>query len=142
MYSTDILIRLVPKSGTLADMNRSNNPLSLADYQEKSRATAIYPDQGANFIYPTLGLVSEIGEVADVLKRVVRDENSILSTERRMAIGSEIGDILWYLSQLATELDLSIEDIATANLEKLTERKRAGTLRSRSARAIGAEPHR
>lgn len=91
-------------------------------YQEESRKTAKYPDAGKNFVYPTLGLSGETGEVAEKIKKVIRDKNSIIDDTTRMEITKELGDVLWYLSQLASELDVSLDDIAKTNLEKLFSR--------------------
>jgi NTP pyrophosphatase (non-canonical NTP hydrolase) len=91
-------------------------------YQQQSRTTALYPDVGANPIYPTLGLCGEAGEVADKVKKVIRDQGGRFSPETIAALRLELGDVLWYLAQLATELGLDLEGIASANLEKLASR--------------------
>jgi NTP pyrophosphatase (non-canonical NTP hydrolase) len=92
-------------------------------YQKMSRETAIYPNQGSNFIYPTLGLSGESGEVAEKIKKVLRDHNGIIDDPKRMEIQKELGDVLWYVAQLATELGLSMNSIAEKNIEKLFSRK-------------------
>jgi len=91
-------------------------------YQQRSRETARYPDAGANPIYPTLGLCGEAGEVADKVKKVLRDQGGRFDDAVRDDLRLELGDVLWYVAQLATELDLDLEDIAAANLEKLASR--------------------
>ncbi len=91
-------------------------------YQKQSRKTAMYPDEGNNFVYPTLGLVGESGEVAEKIKKVLRDKNGLVDENTKMEIKKELGDVLWYLSQLATELNLSLDDIANDNLQKLFSR--------------------
>jgi NTP pyrophosphatase (non-canonical NTP hydrolase) len=91
-------------------------------YQESSRETARYPEAGRNAIYPTLGLCGEAGEVADKVKKVLRDREGRFDESVRDDLRLELGDVLWYVAQLATELDLRLEDIATANLEKLASR--------------------
>ena len=91
-------------------------------YQERSRATARYPAVGANPIYPTLGLCGEAGEVADKVKKVLRDQQGRFSPEVIESLKLELGDVLWYLAQLATELDLDLDAIARANLDKLASR--------------------
>ena len=96
--------------------------MDLATYQERSRATALYPSVGANPLYPTLGLCGEAGEVADKVKKVIRDQQGEFSDETRAAIALELGDVLWYVAQLATELGWSLEAIAEANLAKLASR--------------------
>ena len=91
-------------------------------YQERCRATARYPDAGANPIYPTLGLCGEAGEVADKVKKVLRDRQGNFSSEVIADLQLELGDVLWYVAQLATELGLELEQIAQANLDKLASR--------------------
>jgi len=91
-------------------------------YQERSRATARYPQAGTNPIYPTLGLCGEAGEVADKVKKVLRDQGGHFDAAVRDDLLLELGDVLWYVAQLATELDLSLEAIAEANLAKLASR--------------------
>ena len=78
--------------------------MDLNNYQRQARNTALYPDLGSNPIYPALGLCGEAGEVADKVKKVLRDEAGVFSDERRQAIALELGDVLWYVSQLADEL--------------------------------------
>jgi NTP pyrophosphatase (non-canonical NTP hydrolase) len=96
--------------------------LDFHTYQQRSRATACYPDAGANPIYPTLGLCGEAGEVADKVKKVLRDRGGEFSAEVIAALQLELGDVLWYVAQLATELGLELDQVAQANLEKLASR--------------------
>ena len=91
-------------------------------YQERSRATARYPEAGRNPIYPTLGLCGEAGEVAEKVKKVLRDGAGVFDPQVRQSLQLELGDVLWYVAQLATELELSLEEIAEANLNKLASR--------------------
>jgi NTP pyrophosphatase (non-canonical NTP hydrolase) len=96
--------------------------MDLATYQQCSRQTARYPDAGSNPIYPTLGLCGEAGEVADKVKKVIRDRGGQFSPEVIEALKLELGDVLWYLAQLSTELGLDLAEVASANLEKLASR--------------------
>jgi len=98
------------------------------EYQEKSRKTAIYPDKDSNFVYPTLGLVGEAGEVAEKVKKVIRDKDGKMDTETKDTLKKELGDVLWYISQLATELDLSLDEVAEKNIEKLYSRLDRGKI--------------
>ena len=91
-------------------------------YQERCRATDLYPDAGANPIYPTLGLCGEAGEVADKVKKVLRDRQGNFSPEVIADLKLELGDVLWYVAQLATELGLELEQIAQTNIDKLASR--------------------
>ena len=91
-------------------------------YQKKARETAQYPNLGSNNIYPTLGLVGEAGEVAEKVKKVIRDKNGIFDNESKLAIKKELGDVLWYLSNLSTEFGFELDDVASENLAKLKNR--------------------
>lgn len=102
--------------------------MNFKEYQEKSKATAIYPKVGERYVYPALGLGDEAGEVLGKIKKIFRDKGGILDNETRGELKKELGDVLWYLSQLSTELDLSLDDIANANIEKLQSRKQRGVL--------------
>ena len=96
--------------------------MTFEEYQNKSKKTEIYPNIGENFIYPVLGLTGEAGEVAEKIKKVLRDKNGIISEETRVELKKELGDVLWYLSQLASELKISLDDVAEFNIEKLYSR--------------------
>jgi NTP pyrophosphatase (non-canonical NTP hydrolase) len=102
--------------------------MDFKEYQEKSRKTAIYPKIGENYVYPALGLGDEAGEVLGKIKKIFRDKNGILDDETREEIKKELGDVLWYLTQLSTELEISLDDVAQANIEKLYSRLERGTL--------------
>jgi NTP pyrophosphatase (non-canonical NTP hydrolase) len=100
----------------------------ISDYQERSRATAVYPDAGENLTYPALGLCGEAGECAEKVKKAIRDDGGVLSDERRAALAAELGDVLWYVAQLATEAGLDLDEIAEDNLAKLLSRRDRGVL--------------
>ena len=104
--------------------------MELSDYQRRSRRTAEYPRE-AWLTYPALGLAGEAGEIAEHVKRVVRDDAGEVSDERRAAIASELGDVLWYVAGIASELGLDLDQVAQANLEKLLSRQRRGVLSGR-----------
>jgi len=101
--------------------------MELSDYQRRSRATAEYP-RDAWLAYPALGLAGEAGEVAEHAKKTIRDDDGVVSQERRAAMAKELGDVLWYVAQLASELDLDLNEIAEDNLQKLLSRQRRGVL--------------
>ena len=98
-------------------------------YQKKARETAQYPDLGSNNIYPTLGLVGEAGEVAEKVKKVIRDKNGIFDHESKIGLKKELGDVLWYLSNLCTELEFNLDDVALLNLKKLRLRAAEGKIK-------------
>ena len=102
--------------------------MDFKEYQEKSRKTAIYPNLGNNYIYPTLGLLGESGEIADKIKKVIRDDNSIISPEKKEEIKKELGDVLWYLAQISSELNIDLEEVAKKNIEKLYSRLERGVI--------------
>ncbi|MBU0620180.1 nucleoside triphosphate pyrophosphohydrolase family protein [Patescibacteria group bacterium] len=102
--------------------------MTFNQYQTQSNKTAVYPDKGNNFIYPTLGLAGEAGEVADKIKKVLRDQNGIINNLTKKEISKELGDVLWYVSQLATELNISLDQIAEDNIKKLSSRQSRGVL--------------
>ena len=97
-------------------------------YQKKARLTAQYPNLGSNNIYPTLGLVGEAGEVAEKVKKVIRDKKGIFDEESKKAIKKELGDVLWYLANLCTEFEFNLDDVAFQNLEKLKIRAAEGRI--------------
>lgn len=102
--------------------------MDFKEYQEKSRKTALYPDKDNNFVYPTLGLAGEAGEVSEKIKKVIRDKGGVIDDETREMIKKELGDVLWYVSQLATELGLLLDDVAEHNIEKLYSRMERNVL--------------
>jgi NTP pyrophosphatase (non-canonical NTP hydrolase) len=101
--------------------------MELAEYQRLSRRTAEYPRE-AWLAYPALGLAGEAGEVAEHAKKAIRDDGGRVGEQRRAAMAKELGDVLWYVAQLATELDLDLDEVAQANLDKLLSRQRRGVL--------------
>ena len=103
--------------------------MDLNTYQDAARLTALYPDAGNNPIYPTLGLSGEAGEVADKVKKVLRDRGGHFDDAIRAEIALELGDVLWYVAQLASELGYELEDVANRNLQKLRDRSARGQLK-------------
>jgi len=97
--------------------------MTFEEYQKKSRETAIYPNVGSNYIYPTLGLCGESGEIAEKVKKVLRDGNGTFTVEGLAELKKELGDVIWYISQLASELRFSLDQIAEENIQKLQSRK-------------------
>lgn len=114
--------------------DKPDSDLDFDEYQRRSRQTAVYLNQGSNYIYPTLGLMSEAGEVADRIKRIDRDDEGVVTDLKREEVAGELGDVLWYVAQVATEFGLSLSDIAAGNLDKLNGRKDHGTLKGSGAR--------
>lgn len=92
-------------------------------YQKACKKTAVYPVVGKGFVYPALGLAGESGEVLEKIKKLFRDNGGELSEENTSEIKKELGDVLWYLAQISTELGLKLSDVVEMNLEKLSSRK-------------------
>lgn len=103
--------------------------MDFQDYQTACRKTAIYPNQGNNLIYPVLGLVGESGEVAEAVKKLIRDQKNELTDEYRLRIAREMGDVLWYLSALSDELGIPLAEIADINIKKLQARQEQNKLK-------------
>ncbi len=101
---------------------------NLENYQKASRSTWSVIRTDHPIVYPTLGLANEAGEVAGKIKKIFRDKGGVVGDAEREALKGELGDVLWYLTQICTELDLTLEEVAAANLEKLGSRQRRGTL--------------
>ncbi len=97
-------------------------------YQSLSRRTAAYPVIGHAVIYPALGLTNEAGEVAGKIKKIFRDKAGVIGEADLQALKSELGDVLWYLAQVCTELNLSLDEVAEANLAKLASRLERGQI--------------
>ncbi len=106
-----------------------NKKITFDYYQKLSRRTAIYPNIGKNYVYPTLGLADESGEVVGKIKKAIRDDRGIITKGKKIEVSKELGDVLWYAAQLATELKLSLSEIALENLEKLKSRAKRGRIR-------------
>lgn len=102
--------------------------MDFSDYQTKSRKTAGYPAIGHPVIYPTLGLANEAGEVAGKIKKIFRDKDGLIGEAERQALKGELGDVLWYVAQVCTELGLSLDEVAAANIEKLYSRLERGKI--------------
>ena len=96
-------------------------------YQDLCKETQIYSDDLA-LMYPALGLAGEVGEVLNKVKKIYRDDGGHLTDEHREAVGKEIGDALWYMASLATDLGVSLQDCALGNVQKLHSRKIRGVI--------------
>lgn len=97
--------------------------MTFKEYEKQARKTAIYTPEAA-IIYPALGLAGETGEVVEKIKKWVRD-----GTLDKESVAKEMGDVLWYLAALAGDLNLSLDEIADKNLQKLADRASRGVLR-------------
>jgi NTP pyrophosphatase (non-canonical NTP hydrolase) len=99
--------------------------MEINTYQVAALVTAKYKE---SIIYPALGLSGEAGEVADKVKKVLRDNGGVFTPERKEDIAREIGDVLWYVANMANDLGYSLEEIAQMNIDKLRSRAQRGVL--------------
>lgn len=96
--------------------------MKFEEYQAEAGATALYPRRLSNLEYPTLGLAGEAGEVANIVKKIQRDNAGVITDEVRGKLKDELGDVLWYISACADELGLTLTEIVQYNVEKLAKR--------------------
>ena len=103
--------------------------MTLNEYQEQSQETAFYPDRGNNVYYPAIGLAGEAGEVCNQIKKIMRDDNGNMTSPREAKLINELGDVLWYVAALATELGIDLNSVAKINIEKLKFRQNNNSLK-------------
>jgi NTP pyrophosphatase (non-canonical NTP hydrolase) len=96
--------------------------MNFEEYQSEASQTALYPRRMSNLDYPTLGLAGEAGEVANIVKKIQRDHDGVITDEIRGKLKDELGDVLWYISACADELGLTLNEIAEFNVNKLAKR--------------------
>jgi NTP pyrophosphatase (non-canonical NTP hydrolase) len=97
-------------------------------YQRATRKTAIYPKK-AKVIYPALGIAGEAGEVAEKIKKQIRDfKGDFNSSQFKIELIKELGDVLWYIANLAYDLNIPLNLIARTNLDKLAKRQKENKL--------------
>ncbi|MDC3221869.1 nucleoside triphosphate pyrophosphohydrolase family protein [Planktomarina sp.] len=101
--------------------------LDFDTYQAHAAETAIYPDN-VKIIYPAMGLAGEVGEVLNKIKKIYRDEQGQLSDAKREELAKEVGDCLWYVAALCTDLDISMGNAAEGNFRKLIDRMNRGVI--------------
>lgn len=99
--------------------------MTLNEYQICALETAQYPQR---IIYPALGLNGEAGEVADKVKKVLRDNDGEFTQDKKREIAFELGDVLWYVATMAHDIGYSLEEIAEMNYAKLSSRKSRGVI--------------
>ena len=126
---------LFPEEEWLLDDDGSDD-YTFDAYQEACASDfAFYPGW---LIYPTIGLCGESGELAEKVKRLIRDDEMPLDesfntteidAETRHDIARELGDVLFYVAMIADDIDYTLSEIAQINIEKLTDRKARGHLR-------------
>lgn len=107
--------------------NPENRGITLDEYQQIALETAVYPKE-YNIVYPALGMAGEAGEVADKVKKVIRDNNADFSPLKCEEIALEIGDVMWYCAVLADRIGYRLDTIARMNNRKLKSRQLRGKL--------------
>ena len=106
--------------------------MNLNEYQDLAARTATFGewDKDRQILYLTLGITGEAGEVAEKIKKIMRNDAGVMSDEKKEEIKKELGDVLWYLSQMSRVLGYSFEEVAQANIDKLADRAKRGVIRS------------
>ena len=102
--------------------------MTFEEYQKEARKTAVFPEH-RGLEYTALGLTGEAGEVADKVKKVIRDNDGYCDQSRKEELAKELGDVMWYMSMVSDQLGIKLEDIAKMNVGKLKERQTKGTLK-------------
>jgi NTP pyrophosphatase (non-canonical NTP hydrolase) len=104
--------------------------MTFNNYQTNASRSAFYPRVFKNqgLYYTALGLVGEAGEIANKVKKIMRDNNGNLEELAKADIFDELGDVLWYCASLADELGVNLEDVAKVNLIKLEDRMNRGKI--------------
>jgi NTP pyrophosphatase (non-canonical NTP hydrolase) len=105
--------------------------MTFNNYQTNASRTAFYPRifKNQGLYYTTLGLVGEAGEIANKVKKIMRDNDGKLTKEAKADIYAELGDVLWYCATMADELGVNLEDVAISNINKLADRLNRGKIK-------------
>jgi len=101
--------------------------MTLNEYQRQAIKEAFY--EKIDIAYSALGITGEAGEIADHVKKMLRDDDGVLTPERKEILVKELGDVLWYVANMAKGLGVTLEDVAITNLDKIRDRKNRGTYR-------------
>src|SRR5579884_3363447 len=97
--------------------------MTFDEYQKQALTTVIsQSDAFKDTLHWVLGINGEAGEVAEKIKKIIRDKNSQISPADKQELAKELGDVLWYLAVFAHDLGFSFDDIAASNLKKLQSR--------------------
>jgi NTP pyrophosphatase (non-canonical NTP hydrolase) len=107
--------------------------VNFLDYEFATAETAIYPGAGdkdsyEGLSYATLGLVGEAGEIANKVKKIARDNEGVITREHRDKLAEELGDVMWYVAQLARQIHYRLEEVCRTNVNKLADRAERGVL--------------
>ena len=103
--------------------------MNFDNYQKRALTTVIsQDDKFKDTLHWVLGINGEAGEVAEKVKKIIRDKNGKMSQQDKQELAKEIGDVLWYLAVFAHDLGFKLDSIAVQNLEKLQSRQARGVL--------------
>lgn len=102
--------------------------MNLNDYQNAALRTAAPRDKKNEFFHLILGLVGESGEIAEKIKKIVRDQDSDLTKLDKDDLTKELGDVLWHLAVIADYFDIPLEEVGVTNIAKLADRQRRGVI--------------
>ena len=102
--------------------------MTFEEYQKHALTTAS-EDRPLEFYHRVLGLVGESGEIAEKVKKLIRDSDGDPIRLDKKDITKELGDVLWYIATIADYLDITLEDVAQTNVKKLADRKSRNTLK-------------
>ncbi len=103
--------------------------MTFEEYQKQALTTVLSTgDDFKDLLHWVLGLTGEAGEVAEKLKKIIRDKDSVITAEDKQELAKELGDVLWYIAVFAHDLGVSLDTIAQQNLDKLLSRKDRGVL--------------
>jgi NTP pyrophosphatase (non-canonical NTP hydrolase) len=105
--------------------------MTFNEYQQAALRTAPPADKKNEFFHLVLGLVGESGEIAEKVKKWVRDQDSDMERLDRQDLQKELGDVLWYVAVLADHLDIKLEDVIATNVTKLADRQKRGVLQGK-----------
>lgn len=104
--------------------------MTVNEYQKQAHTFSYYNGVGiGDFTYPVLGLAEEAGEVCGKFAKVIRDDGGVIEDWRKDAIIKELGDVCWFVAEIATLLNVTLEDVMQGNIDKLTDRKRRNKLK-------------
>lgn len=106
--------------------------MDFSEYEQLAARTASWSGKQKEHLlaYLALGVAGEAGEVAEKIKKILRNDEGVVSPEKRDAIKQEVGDVLWYLAMLSRELGFPFEEAAKANIQKLADRAARGVIKS------------
>jgi NTP pyrophosphatase (non-canonical NTP hydrolase) len=106
-----------------------NKIMNLNDYQKRAGDFNVIKDKKYQPISYTLGLAGESGEIAEMVKKAIRNFNGDFSRLGTKDLTQELGDVLWYVAMLAATFNIALDDVAAANLQKLTNRQNRGVIK-------------